>query len=268
MSWKHVLGAGAGAAALAVGPVAGPVLAADGGQATVTVVHGVPGVEVDVYANDDKILSGFAFKEVSDALRVPGGTYDLEVRKAGDPASAEPILSATERVPAGANVTVVAALDSSGDPVLKPYVNDTGAVAAGSGRLVVRHSAAAPEVDVYAGADRVISSLANGAEKALTVPSGQVPAKVTLAGKDEAVLGPADVDVAAGMATVVLAVGSAEDGNLALVTQSYALGGTPSSAQAGSGGQAGTGAAAPLWPALGAAGLVLAAAGGLALSRR
>lgn len=89
-----------------------------------------------------------------------------------------------------------------------------------------------------------------------------------MAGKDEAVLGPADVPVDAGMGTVVLAVGSAEDGNLAVVTQSYALGGTPASAQAGSGGQAGTGAAAPLWPALGAAGLVLAAAGGLALSRR
>lgn len=261
-------GRGRRRAALAVGASAGAVLAADGGQATVTVVHGVPDVAVDVYAHDRKILSDFTFKEVSDALRVPGGTYDLEVREAGDPASAEPILAATEDVPAGANVTVVAALTAAGEPALRPYVNDTAAVASGSGRLIVRHTAAAPEVDVYAGDARAVSSLANGAQEALTVPAGKVSAKVTVAGEDEAVLGPADVAVDAGMGTVVLAVGSAEDGNLAVVTQSYALGGTPASAEAGSGGQAGTGAAAPLWPALGAAGLVLAAAGGLALSRR
>lgn len=268
MNWKHTLGAGVAAAALAGGPAAGAALAADGAPASVTVVHGVPGVPVDVYANDAKILSDLSFKEVSDVLRVPGGTYELDVRKAGDPASAEPILRATQDVPAGANVTVVAALDAAGKPALQPYVNDTAAVGPGSGRLVVRHTAAAPEVDVYAGDAKAVSSLANGAEKALTVPAGTVSAKVTVAGQDDAVIGPADVPVDAGMATVVLAVGSAKDGNLAVVTQSYALGGTPGSVQAGSGGQAGTGAAAPLWPALGAAGLVLAAAGGLALSRR
>jgi hypothetical protein len=267
MSWKRTLGAGLGAAALAVGPLVGAAAAAEASDATVTVVHGVPEATVDVYANDKKIISDFTFKKVSDALRVPGGTYKLEVRKAGDPASAEPIISATEEVPAGANVTVVAALSESGQPELQPYVNETGALASGSGRLTVRHTAAAPTVDVYAGEAKAISGLVNGEQQSLTVPAGTVAAKVTLAGATEAAIGPADVPVTAGMGTVVYAVGSAQDDNLGVVTQTYALGGMPATARAGEGPLAG-GDGSQGWMLLGVGGLALAAAGGLSMARR
>jgi uncharacterized protein DUF4397 len=254
---------------LAAGSAAAVPAVAAAGTATVTVVHGIPNTPVDVYANGKKILSGFTFKTVTSPLSLPAGSYAIAVRKAGAAAGRAPILAATEQVPAGANVTIVARLTAAGQPALTPFVNDTSAVGAGKGRLVVRHAAAAPAVDVYAGTAKVISGLASGQQQALTVPAGTVPAKVTLAGQTAAVLGPVSVPVTAGMATVAYAIGSASGHTLTAVTQQYPLGGMPSAAQAGSGGL-GADPASPAWPfALAAtAGLLLALAGAAAMVRR
>ena len=56
------------------------------------------------------------------------------------------------------------------------------AVPAGQARLIVRHTAAAPAVDVLAGGSAVISGLTNPNEKALEVPAGTVAAAVAAAG--------------------------------------------------------------------------------------
>ncbi len=261
----------AGMLCLAAGTSAATALPASAatGDATVTVVHGIPNTPVDVYANGKKIISGFTFKSVAGPLQLPPGSYTLDVRKAGSAATSAPVLEATEQLTAGENATVVAGLNASGSPVLTAFANDTTAAASGDGRLVVRHVADAPAVDVYAGASKVISSLTSGQQAALTVPAGTVPAKVTLAGQSAAVLGPVNVAVTAGMGTVVYAVGSATGKTLTVVTQNYPLGGMPSGAQAGSGGL-GADPSTPAWPfaAVGAAGLLLAAAGGWGIVRR
>ena len=254
---------------LAAGSAATVPAAAAAGTGTVTIVHGIPNTPVDVYANGKKILSGFTFKTVTSPLSLPAGRYAIAVRKAGAAAGSAPILAATEQVSAGANLTIVADLTAAGKPALTPFVNDTGAVGSGKGRLVVRHTAAAPAVDVHAGTAKVISGLVNGQQQALTVPAGTVPAKVTLAGQTAAVLGPVNVPVTAGMATVVYAIGSASGHTLTAVTQQYPLGGMASSAQAGSGGL-GADPASPAWPFAGAAvaGLLLALAGTAGIARR
>lgn len=240
------------------------------GDATVTIVHGIPDTPVDVYADGRKIVSGFTFKTVTSPLTVPAGNYTVDVRKAGSAPGSPPVLTAAETVPAGANVTVVAGLTAAGQPALTAFVNDTSPAGGGQGRLVVRHTAAAPAVDVYADAAKVISGLASGQQRALTVPAGTVQAKVTLAGQAAAVLGPLPVPVTAGMGTVVYAIGSASDHTLTAVTQAYPLGGSPSAAAAGSGGL-GADPDTPGWPfsLAGAAGLlVLAGAAGLTRRRR
>ncbi len=246
---------------------ASPAMAATA-DASVTIVHGIPNTPVDVYANGRKIVSDFMFKTVTSPLSLPAGSYSIAVRKAGSAADSTPVLSATEQVPAGANLTIVADLTAAGQPALTPFVNDTSAVGSGQGRLVVRHTAAAPAVDVYAGTAKVISGLANRHQQALGVPAGTVSAKVTLAGQTAAVLGPVDVPVTAGMGTVVYAIGSASDKTLAAVTQQYPLGGMPSGAQAGSGGQ-GADPATPAWPfaVAGLAGLLLFSAGTASIVR-
>ena len=84
---------------------------------------------------------------------------------------------------------------------------------------------------------------------------------MTLAGEDDSVIGPADVDLGEGTTTVVYAWGSAEDDNLKLAVQTIdGMGGNPGGVPGGTGGQAGAASPATLGLlGLGLAGLVLAA---------
>jgi hypothetical protein len=191
------------------------------GEATVSVLHAVPGLTVDVYANGDELLPDFEPGTLTDPLSLPAGSYDLAVYAAGDdPDRADPAIEANGvEVPAGANATVVAHLDEGGNPTLTPFVNDVAATDPGQARLVVRHTAAAPAVDVRADGDVLFGGLTNPDEEAVDVPAATYSADVTLAGEGEAVIGPADLALAEGTATFVYAWGSAEDGNLDLAVQ-------------------------------------------------
>ena len=111
---------------------------------------------------------------------------------------------------------------ADGKPVLTPFVNDTSASDKGA-RLTVRHVAAAPAVDVRAGGAVAVPGLENPKEAKLNIAAGTVAADVVAAGTDTVVLGPADLDIKAGMNTIVYAWGSLEDENLALATQTVKL---------------------------------------------
>ncbi|QIM21782.1 DUF4397 domain-containing protein [Phycicoccus sp. HDW14] len=210
-----------------------PAAAAD--DAKVTVVHGVPGLTVDVYGSADEtytaeeaLLQDFEPGTVTDPVDLPGGTYNLAVFPAGADPSGDPAIEATGvEVPAGANLSVVAHLNASGDPVLAAFANDVDPVAAGQARLVVRHTAAAPAVDILAGGKPVFSGLTNPKEDSADLPAGSVSAAVALAGTTDPVIGPADLDLKEGTSTIVYAYGSAEDANLALAVQT--IGGLHSS---------------------------------------
>lgn len=223
---RRVISVGA-AAAVAALPLAltTPAQAAD--DASVVVVHGVPGLTVDVYGSadttysaDERLLENFEPGTVTDPVSLPAGTYNLAVFPAGDDPSGDPAIEAEGvEVPGGANISVVAHLDEGGDPVLTPFVNNVDPVAAGEARLVVRHTAAAPAVDILAGGDPVFEGLTNPNEDEADLPAGSVSAAVALAGTTDPVIGPADLDLAEGTATIVYAYGSAEDDTLALAVQ-------------------------------------------------
>ena len=83
----------------------------------------------------------------------------------------------------------------------------------------MRHTAAAPAVDVLAGGEPVFTDLTNPNEASADLPAGTISASVALAGTTDPVIGPADVPVTEGSATIVYAVGSAEDGNLDVLVQ-------------------------------------------------
>ncbi|HET7761516.1 MAG TPA: DUF4397 domain-containing protein [Phycicoccus sp.] len=220
------------AAAAVAGVAALPLLmstpaSAAEGDASVVVFHGVPGLTVDVYGSadttytpDEALLTDFAPGTITDPVPLPAGTYNLAVFPANADPSGTPAIQATGVVvPAGANITVAAHLKADGTPVLTPFVNDVSKVAAGQGRLVVRHTAAAPAVDVLANGQAAFTGLANPDEAKADLPAGTISAAVALAGTTDPVIGPADVTVAEGAATIVYAWGSAEDGNLALAVQ-------------------------------------------------
>lgn len=235
----------AGAAALAVAALplavfATPAAAAD--DASVVVFHGVPGLTVDVYASADTtyteeeaLLTDFEPGTVTDPVSIPEGTYNLAVfAKDADPSGTPAIKAENVQVPAGANITVAAHLNEAGDPILTPFVNDVSKVAAGEGRLIVRHTAAAPAVDVLAGGDPVFENLSNPDEAKADLAAGTVSASVAATGTTDPVIGPADVTVKEGAATIVYAWGSLEDENLAVAVQTIdGLHSTPSHVPSG-----------------------------------
>ena len=255
----------AAVAAVALVPLTAASMSASAatGTADVTVVHGIPNTPVDVYVDGAKALPNFTFKTVTSPIPLPAGSHAIAVRKAGDPASASPILSTTAALTAGENVTIVANLTAAGTPALTPFVNPTTAVPTTMGRLIVRHTAAAPAVDVLAGGKPVITGLTNPQEKTLMVPAGTVDASVAAAGTTTPVIGPVPLDLKGGTTTIVYAIGSLDGKTLTAVTQTY-TGGSASvkGVRAGSGGQAADSGAPLLGVALIGAGLVLV--GGIA----
>jgi hypothetical protein len=231
-----------------------PALAA---TSQVSVVHGIPGQNVDVYVNGKKTLPDFAPGKVAGPLSLAAGSYDIVLTKPGDDISKALLKVDDARVPGGANISLVAHLSAAGDPELTPFANDTGKVAAGQARIIVRHTAAAPAVDVRAGGKPAFKNLTNPKEAKADLPAGNVEADVVLAGTDTVAIGPADLNLKEGTATIVYAVGSAEDKSLDLATQTITgLHSAPGGVPSGSGGLAATNPGLT-WYALAAAGLLL-----------
>jgi hypothetical protein len=263
----RLLGLSAALALLAVGLGAGPASAAD--TATVSVLHAVPGVTVDVYANGQKLVSNFAPGTLTDPMSVPAGSYDIAIFPAGsNPSNTQPAAEAKGvSVPAGANATLVANLDAQGTPALNAFVNDVSAVPAGQARVTVRHVAAAPAVDVRANGTPVITGLTNPTEKALVVAAGTVNADVVLAGTSTVAIGPADLNLAEGTNTVIYAWGSQSAGYNLAVQKLTGMSSAPSGVPAGSGGLVGDRLPASVF-GLSLAGLLIAGAAGLRLAGR
>ncbi|UOY00393.1 DUF4397 domain-containing protein [Blastococcus sp. PRF04-17] len=259
--------AGAVGAAGALVLVATPATAAD--TATVSILHAVPDTPVDVYVNGERLLDDFQPGTLTDPQQLPAGSYDIQIF-AADAAdgSGEALFGGSADVPAGVNATVVAHLDEGGQPTLTPFVNDVSAIPAGQARATVRHTAAAPAVDIRAGGQVVAPGLTNPNEATLTVPAGTVSADVVLAGTETVAIGPADLDLAEGTTTIVYAWGSAESENLQLAVQTISGShSSPSGVPGGTGGLVDDGSSLPApLAALTVVGVVAAAAGALRLA--
>ena len=204
--------------ALALALVTAPAAVAQD-TAAVYVVHGVPDTPVDVYVDGQRAIDDFQPGTSQGPVELPAGPHKVAIFPAdAADGSGSPVLSADADLPEGANVTLVAHLDADGKPTVTPFKNDVAKVAPGQARLVVRHTAAAPAVDVLAGGKPVIQGLTNPNEEELTVPAGSVSAAVAAAGSTDPVIGPADVDLKEGTATFVHAIGSLQDKSLGLVS--------------------------------------------------
>lgn len=237
----------------------GPAWAA---SSKVSVVHGIPGTPVDVYVNGKKTLDNFQPGDVAGPLTLPEGTYDIALTKPGEAVDKAILTVDDAAVPGGANISLAAHLSADGKPRITPFVNDVSKVDAGEARLIVRHTAAAPAVDVRAGGKPVFEDLTNPKEAKADVAAGTVKADVVLAGTDTVAIGPADLNLREGTATIVYAIGSAQDKNLELVAQTVTgLHSAPGGVPSGTGGQAGTGVDT-WWYVLAGAGVLLLLGGG------
>lgn len=263
----------AGTAALgATGLVlAGALPAAAATNAQLSVLHGVPGLTVDVWVNGERTLDDFAPGDLAGPLDLPAGTYTVAITASDAADASSPAIGPVDLpLEAGVSYTAVAHLDAAGDPTASLFTNDTSSTAPGQGRLTVRHVAAAPAVDVLAGGTAVISGLENPDEQVLDLPAGTVSAAVAAAGTTDPVLGPTDVTVAEGVNTIVYAWGSLEGDTLAIAAQTIeGLHAAPAGVPSGELGLAAEQGTSPLvWAAFTALAGIAIAGAALATQRR
>jgi hypothetical protein len=263
---KRVIAAAAALAAVVLAP--GAASAQDDTQ--ITLLHGIPGATVDVAVDGTVLLPGFEPGATQDLTAFAGQTLaNLEVRAAGtDTVVIGPV--AEFAVPASGNWTVVAHLDADGNPTVTPFENNTDMTPEGQGRLIVRHTAAAPAVDLVVGDARPIENAANGDSAELLLPAGEIAgAQLAPTGEDPIIDVPT-VNLAAGTDLIVYAVGSLADDTFTFYTQEIEVGmegssATPAPTAVNTGSPADSSNTA-LYAA--AAGMFVLAGGALALRRR
>lgn len=268
---KRVL-AGFAAAAAAFTFAAGTA-SADGHENQVTLLHGIPGVTVDVAVGGDVLLPGFEPGATQDLTPFAGQTLtDVTVFVAGtEDIAIGPV--AELAVPATGNYTVMAHLDADGVPTISVFENNIAPTADGEGRLIVRHTAAAPAVDLVVGDARPIENAANGASAELALPAGEIAgAQLAPTGGDPIVDVPT-VNLAAGSDLIVYAVGSLADESFTFYTQEIMVGsdmaegdGTPAPTAVNTGAPIDAGSNLVLFVLAGAA--FILAGSGVALQRR
>ena len=212
--------AGVAAGALIAVGAAAPALAVEDGMTELSVLHGIPDTPVDVYVNGTNTIDDFQPGDLAGPLDLAPGTYTVVLAAEDSTDDSSPVLGPIDLpLAAGMNNTAVAHLDAAGAPTANLFTTDISNTAAGEGRLTVRHTAAAPAVDILAGGSPVLEGVENPQEGILNLPAGTVSAAVAAAGTTDPVIGPADVNVAEGVNTIVYAWGSLEDGNLDLAIQ-------------------------------------------------
>ena len=182
-------------------------------------LHGIPGTDVDVEVDGAIVFAGFKYGETKDLSSLAGKTLvKLKVKAAGTATVA--IDAGDVALPAAGNFTIVAHLTAAGKPALAVFENDVTTIAAGKGRLVVRHAAAAPAVDVKANGATAFANVVNGKEGKADLAAGTITATVTPAGAaDPVVIGPASLTIAEGESLIVYAVGSLEGKTLGVLTE-------------------------------------------------
>lgn len=198
-------------------------IATTGDSSSITIVHGIPGVTVDVYVNDSLWLDNFMFGTFTKPISFAAGKYWVVIRA---DASQDTLYKDSVSVPTGLTISLVAHLTEDGKPTVTAFVDDFSNVAPGQGRLVVRHLAAAPAVDFNLYKSAVtkklfakFAALANGKEAKLDLRPGRYTATISAAGSSSTLFGPVAVQKRPKELFTIYAVGSLEGGTFTILVQ-------------------------------------------------
>jgi hypothetical protein len=204
------LGLSVAATAIALTSFAGPAFAAAPTGATVNVVHGIPGVKVDVCVAGSAVKTNFKYGQQFRAT-LPAGAYRFVVRvDAPLPCKGPVVIKQAVTLTDGLNATAVANY-VAGAPALSIFVNDLTGTTTEKATITVRHTARAPMVDVWlnGGTGPAVENLARHTEAGpVAVDEGVYSWWVSADGGYAPVIGPRVAELMAGHAYQILAVGT------------------------------------------------------------
>jgi hypothetical protein len=180
-----------------------------------------------VYFDGKLLLETFRPERSTSVLSVPAGTHQVDVRLAGQPSTSPPALAAKITVTAGQNESAVVHLGVDGKPELTVYPDPPGAVPNGQARVIVRHDAAAPPIDVHVDATRVAIALANPAQAATHVTAGTYRVSVTKTGTSQELAPAQAVPFAPASSTDMYLIGSESKKTLAWIAVETVAAGRP-----------------------------------------
>ncbi|SDR74019.1 protein of unknown function [Nocardioides scoriae] len=196
--------------------------AVDPATGQVTVVQAVPGAEVDLAVDGRDRGSALGVGSKTGPLELPAGTHRLRF------GGAEGDRAVTTRVTVrpGSSTDVVLHLPASpgAPPVVSTYRVPSTPLGPGKARVLLAHTATVVPADVVLDGTTVFTNIANGEYAEADVPAGTHRASLVATGTTEdPILGPLSVDLAAGTATMVYAVGNPRRGSMQAITHVVGL---------------------------------------------
>lgn len=192
----------------------------------VFVVHGIPGVPVDIYASPagapvpaSATIPGFQPKQVA-GVTVGPASFDIRIFAAGsNPQTGTPVIEVLgATIPDNVELSIVAHLDASGQPTASIYQNDDTAVRPGWARVSVRHTAEAPPVALKAGGIPKLA-VSNPYFGDLEVPATSIPLQLVVPFTGAPITPPATLTFASGTRYFVYAIGSVTGGTFDFIIQ-------------------------------------------------
>ncbi|MEP6632441.1 MAG: DUF4397 domain-containing protein, partial [Lapillicoccus sp.] len=153
---------------------AAPVVASTAYAASATgviyLVQGVADAPMTITVDGTTVASAAAAKTIVGPLTLPAGPHTISAQDSSGGAS----VTASVALSGGANIDTVLhrQVDPSKAPVITTFPNDLSPVAAGSGRLVVAHTAAVGPADVRVDQKVLFANIANGEALTVVAPAG------------------------------------------------------------------------------------------------
>lgn len=196
--------------------------AAQEATAQLMVVQAVPGESISVQIDDAPVSEGSATGDVLGPFTVPAGPHQVRFLDG----SGDVVVDTEVELEAGSvqDLVVHRPAEVGGDPVATLYATSTETIAAGKARVLVAHTASVAPADVRIDGAVVFRNIANGEFATADVAEGAHVAELVPSGlTTRPILGPLDVKLAAASATMIYAVGNAENNSMEVITHSISL---------------------------------------------
>jgi hypothetical protein len=192
----------------------------------VFVIHGIPGVPVDVYASaagqpvpSTPTIPSFQPKQIVEVQAGPG-SFDIRIFASGaNPQTDTPVIEVLgAAIPDNVELSILAHLDANGAPTATVYQNDDSPVQQGWARVSVRHAADAPAVQLAAGGVPKLA-LTNPYFGDLEVPATTIPLQLQVPFAGTAITPVSALTFASGTRYFVYAIGSVAGGTFDFILQ-------------------------------------------------